>query len=291
LQSKIDVFENREDMMKVQENQITVLSSELERTKTKLKETQEASIKVHQNLFEEHEEILECVQSLSTKKRKRMFQGIYQSKKTRNNEATDGLDDTDILLNDTIESDPATQAAKDNIGEFTSNDSEPPCETGDDTKEDMRKDKDIQNEIKEELKSHKDDKSPKDDKSHKDESRETIISPEEKSQTRDIKKEIKEESQKYDNRETIISSEEMSQTVVVGKDIKTTTSVPYKIPEEHKSISDGVLLEDDSAQETTSICDAVDALTEVLSEGETSQMELSESTAKPINILFGVWQN
>ena len=83
----------------------------------------------------------------------------------------------------------------------------------------------------------------------------------------------------------------MSQTVVVGKDIKTTTSVPYKIPEEHKSISDGVLLEDDSAQETTSICDAVDALTEVLSEGETSQMELSESTAKPINILFGVWQN
>ena len=271
LQSEIDLFVTREDMFKVQENQITALSSELERTKIKLKEAQEASIQVHQNLFEEHEEILERVQSLSTKKRKRLFQDVYQSKKKRNNEATDGPDDTDILLNDTIESDP-TQAEKDNVGEITSNDAEPPSETGDDTKEEMRKDKDNKKEIKEELKPHKDD------------NRETIISSEEKSQTR-------EESHKYDNRETIISPEEKSQTMVVSKDVKTTKSFPLEILDEHKSISDGSLLEDDSAQETTSISDAVDALTEVLTEGENSQMELCESTAKPINILFGVWQN
>jgi len=78
-----------------QKLEIECLKSELERTKLKLKDAQESSIKVHQELFVEHEEILECVKSLPSKKRKHLFEDIYhESKKLKEVNESDLLSES-----------------------------------------------------------------------------------------------------------------------------------------------------------------------------------------------------
>ena len=113
---------------KAQKLEIETLKSELERTKIKLKEAQLASIKVHEDLFLEHEEILETVKSLSAKKRKRLFEDIKdKTKKLRTEEvpetpATEAVEDIPVteeshLLDDTIDN--SFNDPKDNIAVTT----------------------------------------------------------------------------------------------------------------------------------------------------------------------------
>ena len=84
------------------ELEIATLKSELERAKVKLKQSQLATIKVQEDLFIEHREILDGVRSLSTKKRKRLFEDIQEkTKRLRENEDCNLLDDTlDESIND-----------------------------------------------------------------------------------------------------------------------------------------------------------------------------------------------
>ena len=100
LQGKVEAFESSLDNRvqsgsKQQELEIATLRSELVRTKEKLKETQEANIKVHEDLFIEHKEILDGVRSLSSKKRKSLFEDIQEkTKRLRDSDDCDLLDDT-----------------------------------------------------------------------------------------------------------------------------------------------------------------------------------------------------
>merc|ERR1712227_399481 len=118
---------------KAQKLEIETLKSELERTKIKLKEAQLASIKVHEDLFLEHEEILETVKSLSAKKRKRLFEDIKdKTKKLRTEDvpetpATEAVEDIPVteeshLLDDTIDN--SFNDPKDNIAVTTIEQSE-----------------------------------------------------------------------------------------------------------------------------------------------------------------------
>ena len=80
---------------KQRELEVATLRSELERTKDKLKQSQEANIKVHEDLFIEHKEILEGVRSMSEKKRKRFLEEtIKEAKRLRESEEPNLLDDT-----------------------------------------------------------------------------------------------------------------------------------------------------------------------------------------------------
>ena len=85
---------------------MATLKSELERTKDKLKQSQEANIKVHEELFVEHKEILDVVRSMPEKKRKRFFEEA--------NEETKRLREEGSLLDDTL--DGSTVDPKENIG-------------------------------------------------------------------------------------------------------------------------------------------------------------------------------
>merc|ERR1712179_830953 len=58
-----------------------------------LKDAQDSSIRVHEELFEEHEEMYEHLKSLPNKKRKRVLQDIYHESKKRKNE----VDESDLL--------------------------------------------------------------------------------------------------------------------------------------------------------------------------------------------------
>ena len=66
---------------KQHELEVATLRSELERTKEKLKQSQEANIKVHENLYIEHQEILHGVRSMSDKKRKRFLEEANEETK------------------------------------------------------------------------------------------------------------------------------------------------------------------------------------------------------------------
>merc|ERR1711915_925008 len=83
-----------------QQLEITCLKSELERTKIKLKDAQESSIKAHEELFEEHEEILESLKSLPSKKRKRLIEDVYKESKKRKSDEIESN-----LLNESSEHD------------------------------------------------------------------------------------------------------------------------------------------------------------------------------------------
>lgn len=111
---------------KAQKLEIETLKSELERTKIKLKEAQESSIKALEGQFREHEEILEKVKSLSPKKRKRLFEDIYirqddihdKSKRLRTEEAPETpVSEESQLLDDTIDN--SFNDPKDNIATTT----------------------------------------------------------------------------------------------------------------------------------------------------------------------------
>merc|ERR1712129_525979 len=93
-----------------QKLEIECLKSELERTKLKLKDAQDSSIRVHEELFEEHEEILESLKSLPSKKRKRLIEDIYEESKKRKEE----VDESDLLsesIDDGIYEDPKEDLA------------------------------------------------------------------------------------------------------------------------------------------------------------------------------------
>jgi len=95
-----------------QKLEIECLKSELERTKLKLKDAQDSSIRVHEELFEEHEEMLESLKSLPSKKRKRLIEDIYQESKKRKEE----VDESDLLsesIDDGIFEDPKEDIAVD----------------------------------------------------------------------------------------------------------------------------------------------------------------------------------
>ena len=81
---------------KQRELEVATLRSELERTKEKLKQSQEANIKVHENLYIEHQEILDGVRSMSDKKRKRFLEEANEETKRlrEESEETNLLDDT-----------------------------------------------------------------------------------------------------------------------------------------------------------------------------------------------------
>jgi len=98
LESLKDSLEHKVKRATKQQNlELELLKSELERTKLKLKEAQETSIKVYEDLFVEHEEMLETVKSLSSRKRKQFFEDIYhQTKKLKE------LDDETDLLSESI---------------------------------------------------------------------------------------------------------------------------------------------------------------------------------------------
>ena len=93
LQGELLAFKEKENDEKVSKKnklEVETLKSELERTKLKLKEAQEASIKVHEDLFIEHKVIVETVKSWSAKKRKRLFEDVHENtKKLRGEEAED----------------------------------------------------------------------------------------------------------------------------------------------------------------------------------------------------------
>ena len=86
---------------KEQKLEVETLKSELERTKLKLKEAQETSIKVHEELFIEHQDIVETIKQMSQKKRKRLFEDIYEkTKKLREDipsQEDDSLNDSKLL--------------------------------------------------------------------------------------------------------------------------------------------------------------------------------------------------
>ena len=79
--------------------EMKILNSECERlrveikdirqeSKGKIKTAQEATIRAHEELFVEHETILETIKSFSSKKRKRFFENVYEtSKKLRSEES------------------------------------------------------------------------------------------------------------------------------------------------------------------------------------------------------------
>ena len=78
------------------------LSSELERTRQKLKDSQKTSVQMYAEVFSEHEEILETLRSLPSKKRKRLLDTIH--KKTKKIRLEDGEPEIDLPLpEDTIE--------------------------------------------------------------------------------------------------------------------------------------------------------------------------------------------
>jgi len=93
---KENATSNGEKMTKVE---IETLKSELERTKLKLKDAQESSIKVHEELFIEHQDIIQTVKALSARKRKRLFEDIYEkTKKLREDPSSqDRLNDSQLL--------------------------------------------------------------------------------------------------------------------------------------------------------------------------------------------------
>ena len=66
-----------------------------------MKEAQETSIKVHEELFIEHQDIVETIKQLSQKKRKRLFEDIYEkTKKLREDipsQENDSLNDSKLL--------------------------------------------------------------------------------------------------------------------------------------------------------------------------------------------------
>jgi len=76
-----------------QKLEIECLKSELERTKLELKDAQESSIRVHEKLFEEHEEMYETLKSMPNQKRKRVLEDIYYESKKRKQE----FDESDLL--------------------------------------------------------------------------------------------------------------------------------------------------------------------------------------------------
>ena len=93
---------------KQHELELATLKSELERTKDKLKQSQEANIKVHEDLFIEHQEILDGVRSMPEKKRKRFFEETNEDTKR----LREGVEDN--LLDDTL--DGSLVDPKENIG-------------------------------------------------------------------------------------------------------------------------------------------------------------------------------
>ena len=94
---------------KQRELEVATLKSELERTKDKLKQSQEANIRVHEDLFIEHKEILDVVRSMPARKRKRFFEEASEESKRRREENEEGN-----LLDDTL--DGSLSDPKENIG-------------------------------------------------------------------------------------------------------------------------------------------------------------------------------
>ena len=104
--------------------EIKILNSECERlrveiqdikeeSKGKIKSAQEATIRAHEELFVEHETILDTIKSFSSKKRKRFFENVYEtSKKLRSEESPVKASPEEptskrgesMLLDDTLES-------------------------------------------------------------------------------------------------------------------------------------------------------------------------------------------
>jgi len=98
---KENAASNGEKLAKEHKLEVETLKSELSLTKLKLKESQESSIKVHEELFIEHQDIVETIKQMSQRKRKRLFEDIYEkTKKLREDipsQEDDSLNDSQLL--------------------------------------------------------------------------------------------------------------------------------------------------------------------------------------------------
>ena len=104
-------IEQRQKKAKVVMNlEMGSMKSKLERTKLRLKESQETRLKMATEEFEEHEEMLEALRAMSGRKRKRVVKKLYEQsgKKMRLEEleetvvdTKDEINSTDVEKNDT----------------------------------------------------------------------------------------------------------------------------------------------------------------------------------------------